>query len=225
MAPYDVTYANVPDEVVSALLNATNALGLGTPLLSPVGGRPPQSAVVGGKTRALVKAHQLNGDADLPDEWTQVREMHNQQYAWPTIREDYHDYRVYAGTTVREGVVHIALGHTTRKNAWGRDRRYIIAFLSSGAPQTALGEFLETDGYEDKHEYVAVIRGSDGAKRMYGPGDRLPQAYIDHFMTVLYRDHIDARGAYSKMGVLAHEEDTATMLNHALLQARRRGDL
>jgi hypothetical protein len=111
-----------------------------------------------------------------------------------------------------------------RTNTWGR-RLYAIAFLSSGSPQTPLVEFLETDNYEKTKALVAVIRRSDGGKKMYGPGDPLPQVYADNFTTVLFRDHVDAPRAWSKMAVLVHEDDTDAMLNHALLQAKRRGDL
>ena len=88
-------------------------------------------------------------------------------------------------------------------------------------------EFLATDDYEETREFIAVIRGRDGAKskKMYGLGDSLPQVYVERFETVVYRDHIRAPGAWSKMAVLIQEDDTDTMLNHALLQARRRGDL
>jgi hypothetical protein len=50
-------------------------------------------------------------------------------------------------------------------------------------------------------------------------------AYADNFRTVLFRDRINAPRAFSKMAVLAHHGDTDTILNHALLQARRRRDL
>ena len=89
----------------------------------------------------------------------------------------YSRYRVFMGTTRSEGVVHIGLGETIRKKKWGRNRKYVVAFLSSGGPQKPLAEFLAADDYAKTRELVAVIRGSDGGRRMYGPGDELPELY------------------------------------------------
>jgi hypothetical protein len=159
--------------------------------------------------------------------WRPVREMADQAYTWPNKRERYGSYAVYAAETPREGTVHIALGWAQRVRTWGRDRRYVIAFLTSGSPQTPLVEFLETDDHAETHEFIAVIRGRDGAKskKMFGPGDSLPPAYVNQFRTVMYSDHIRVSGSWSKIGVLAREDDPDTMLNHALLQARRREDV
>jgi hypothetical protein len=221
MTPFDVTYQAVPDELLSDLLAATNNIGAGTPLISPAASNTPRPMAALGHARTAPP----DGPADLPDEWRLVREMQSQAYVWPESRDEYETYRIYAGVTAREGAVHIALGRAPRPNAWGRDRLYVVGFLSSGSPQIPLVEFLEADDFETTREFIAVIRGRDGGKKMYGPGDPLPAAYIDHFQTVLYRDRIDARGAWSKMAVVAREDDAAGMLNHALLQARRRGNL
>ena len=105
------------------------------------------------------------------------------------------------GTTRSEGVVHIGLGETIRKKKWGRDRKYVVAFLSSGGPQKPLAEFLAADDYKEKRELVAVIRGSDGGRRMYGPGDALPEIYEEHFRTQMYDDRVDYAGVWHKVVV------------------------
>jgi hypothetical protein len=92
------------------------------------------------------------------------------------------------GTTRAEGAVQIGLGETIRENASGRDRKYVVAFLSGGAPQHPLVEFV-TDDFEGTRELVAVVRGS---------------------------------GAWNKVVAVAREDDDDTMLNHALIQSRRR---
>ena len=103
-----------------------------------------------------------------------MREREGQSYQWPGTREHYSRYRVFIGTTRAEGAVHIGLGETMRENKWGRDRKYVVAFLSSGSPHQPLAEFVAADDYEETRELVAVIRGSDGGRRMYGAGDALP---------------------------------------------------
>jgi hypothetical protein len=126
------------------------------------------------------------------------------------------------GTTRAEGAVQIGLGETVRENAWGRDRKYVVAFLSGGAPQHPLVEFVAADDFEDTRELVAVVRGSDGGRRMYGIGDMLPAVYADRFRTQIYNERVAHPGAWNKVVVVAREDDDHTMLNHALIQSRRR---
>jgi len=104
------------------------------------------------------------------------------------------------------------------------DRPYVVSFLSQRAPQTPLAEFLATDDYRETSELIAVIRGSDGGRKMYGPGEELPHAYAG-FRIVPYRDRVQAKGSWNKLAVVTADTDTDTILNHALIQARRRGDL
>jgi hypothetical protein len=86
---------------------------------------------------------------------------------------------------------------------------------------------MEADNYASTNEFLATIRGSRGerGKQMHGPGDTLPDAYTQDFRIEVCRDRVVYKGSWNKLAVIAHEDDTDTMLNHALLQARRRGDL
>jgi hypothetical protein len=145
-----------------------------------------------------------------------------ESYRWPDGRDRYKPYRVFIGTTRAEGAVQIGLGDTVRKNKWGRDRKYVVAFLSAGSPQQPLVEFVAADDYEQTRELVAVVRGSDGGRRMYGVGDPLPAAYTDRFRTQLYNERVVYPGAWNKVVVVAREDDDEAILNHALIQSRRR---
>jgi hypothetical protein len=129
---------------------------------------------------------------------------------------------VFVGTTRAEGAVQIGLGETVRKNSWGRDRKYVVAFLTSGGPHEPLIEFVATDDYDQTRDLVAVIRGSDGGRRMYGPADALPEVYRARFRTQLYNERISSPGAWNKFVVVAREDDDEAILNHALIQSRRR---
>jgi hypothetical protein len=224
MAPFDVIYASVSDERLSDLLTATNSAGFETPQLRPPNSDHAHWRTVGANASTAVQP--VEGAEDFPSSWDRVRELDRPTYAWPTYNEAYAPYNVFVGETVGEGTVHIALGTATRENKWGRDRQYIVAFLTTSAPQTALVEFVETDDYKDTHEFVAVIRGRDGAKskKMFSPEDDLPRAY-EVFQPVVYKDYIRAPGSWAKMSVVVGQDDTDRMLNHALLQARRRGNL
>jgi hypothetical protein len=212
MSPFSVTVQNIPDRELGPLLTQLSAAGFDNPTIRVLGadGSPDRSA---GAARR---------PADLPDDWRPVRERDGESYRWPKRRDRYAPYRVFMGTTRAEGAVQIGLGETIRESAWGRDRKYVVAFLSSGSPQEPLVEFVAADDYEQTRELVAVIRGSDGGRRMYGAGDALPAVYVERFRTEIYNDRIRYPGAWNKLVVVAREDDDEAMLNHALIQSRRR---
>jgi hypothetical protein len=213
MSPFSVTVQNVPDRELGPLLTQLSQAGFDHPIITPVGADDASA-------KAAARAHKR--PADLPADWRLVRKREGESYKWPKRRDRYAPYRVFMGTTRAEGAVQVGLGETIRKNAWGRDRKYVVAFLSSGSPQEPLVEFVAADDYEQTRELVAVIRGSDGGRRMYGAGDALPAAYSEHFRTQVYNERIIYPGVWNKVVVVAREDDEEAMLNHALIQSRRR---
>ena len=213
MSPFSVTLDRVPDRDLGPLLMQLARAGFMTPIIKPVGDDRP---------RASSGAAGRRGKEDLPEDWSLVRERKNESYQWPDERDRYSRYRVFVGTTRSEGAVHIGLGETVRKKKWGRDRKYVVAFLSSGSPQQPLVEFVAADDYPETRELVAVIRGSDGGRRMYSAGDPLPALYRERFRTQLYSERVVYPGVWNKLVVVAHEDDVQTMLTHALIQGRRR---
>ena len=213
MSPFSVTLEHVPDRELGPLLTHLADAGFENPLIKPARARAGTRKTARGRT------------SDLPEDWTLVRERTGESYQWPEGRDRYSPYRVFMGTTRSEGVIHIGLGETVRKKKWGRDRKYVVAFLSSGSPQKPLAEFLAADDYAKSKELLAVIRGSDGGRRMYGPGDPLPEIYTERFRTEMYDDRVDYPGVWKRVVAVAREDDHATMLNHAVIQGRRRGSL
>ena len=213
MCPFSVTVQLVPDRELGPLLIQLAQAGFHDPIIEPVGadGTSDEAAVpAGGRV------------PDIPDDWRLLREREGQSYQWPGRREHYSRYRVFIGTTRAEGAVHLGLGETIRENKWGRDRKYVVTFLSSGSPHQPLAEFVAADDYEETRELVAVIRGSDGGRRMYGAGDALPGVYKERFRTQMYSERVVYPGVWNKVVVVAREDDDATILNHALIQGRRR---
>jgi hypothetical protein len=213
MSPFSVTVQHVPDRELGPLLIQLAQAGFNNPTIKPVG-----ADGVPGKAAAPAPGPK----ADLAEGWRLVREREGESYQWPEERERYTRYRVFIGTTRAEGAVHIGLGETLRKNKWGRERKYVVAFLSSGSPQRPLVEFVAADDYEETRELVAVIRGSDGGRRMYSASDALPRVYNERFRTQLYSERVVYPGVWNKIVVVAREDDDDTMLNHALIQGRRR---
>ena len=213
MCPFSVTVQHVPDRELGPLLIQLAQAGFHDPIIEPVGAdRTSDEAAATGGGRV----------ADLPEDWRLVQDRKGQSYQWPGSREHYSRYRVFIGTTRAQGAVHIGLGETIRENKWGRDRKYVVAFLSSGSPQQPLAEFVAADDYGETRELLAVVRGSDGGRRMYGAGEALPRVYEERFRTQMYSERVIYPGVWSKAVVVAGEDDEATMLNHALIQGRRR---
>src|SRR6185312_10861014 len=171
MCPFSVTVPNVPDRELGPLLTHLSNAGFDNPILTPVRGADPSTAAAAASP----------GPADLPADWRLVRERKGESYRWPKGRERYTPYRVFMGTTRAEGAVQIGLGEAIRKNTRGRDRKYVVAFLSGGSAQEPLVEFVAADNYDHTRELVAVIRGSDGGRRMYSAGDALPPIYAQRF--------------------------------------------
>jgi hypothetical protein len=211
--PFNVLFREVAEADLGRLLTRAADLGYTSPSVSSV---------------AAGHDHQLNGSTapgnDLVTGWQLIDRREGQVYQWPETLDHYDRYDVYRGETQGEGTVFIALGWTVRLGRWGADRVYVVSFLSQRAPQTPLAEFLAADDHAETGELIAVIRGSDGGRRMYGPAEALPPAYAQ-FRIATYRDRVQAKGAWNKLAVVAAETDTDAILNHALIQARRRGDL
>jgi hypothetical protein len=212
MSPFSVTVEHVPDRELGTLLTQ----------LAEAGFHNPTIELVGADSAPRLSAVPARGPADLPEDWRVVQERDGESYQWPDERDRYSRYRVFIGTTRTEGAVHIGLGETTRANKWGRDRKYVVAFLSSRSPQQPLAEFVAADDYDTTLELLAVIRGSDGKRRMYGPGDALPPVYQERFRTQLYAERVVYPGVWNKFVIVTREDDAETMLNHALIQGRRR---
>src|SRR5258706_4792158 len=184
--PFHVEYRDVADRDLGPLLAHGSTLGYTNPSVVPV-------------TAAASELPPATVTGDQPTtQWRLVNQRENQAYQWPKTVEHYYNYSVYVGQTEREGSVYISLGWTSRPESWGRDRTYTVAFLTQGAPQTPLVEFLATDDHAETGEMLAVIRGRDGASRMYGPSDALPPVYVEHFRTEVYRDRVPAPRAFNK---------------------------
>jgi hypothetical protein len=213
MCPFSVTVEHVPDRELGPLVARLSEAGFANPIITHVGADGPSDGA-GAPARL--------GSPDLPEAWRLVHEREGESYRWPKRRDGYSPYRVFVGTTRAEGAVQIGLGETTRENAWGRARKYVVAFLSGGSPQHPLVEFVAADDFEDTRELVAVIRGSDGGRRMYGIGDKLPAVYAERFRTQIYNERVVHPGVWNKVVVVAREDDNAAILNHALIQSRRR---
>ena len=116
---FSVTVQHIPDRELGPLLTRLAEAGFENPVISYVTPDVADDAPAPARVRPL----------DLPEDWRLVRERDGESYRWPSGRDQYEPYRVFIGTTRAEGAVQIALGETVRKNKWGRDRKYVVAFF------------------------------------------------------------------------------------------------
>jgi hypothetical protein len=172
-----------------------------------------------GEVERLVGPHAI--EVELPEGWDFVEERSGETYHWPEGDDEYVSFRIYEGRT-EDGSIRLAVGECRRVNVRGKDRKYVIThYLAPTGSKRPISEFLEVDDYEQTRDLIAIIKGSDGGAKMYDPTDELPAAYAP-FRIETYRDRIDAPGSYSKLGVVAREDDIDTMLGHTLIQAQSR---
>ena len=76
--------------------------------------------------------------------------------------------------------------------------RFSSRRLSAGTRSCAQGgSYSQASRDRQARELVAVIRGSDGGRRMYGIGDHLPKAYTERFRTQIYNERVAHPGAWN----------------------------
>jgi hypothetical protein len=92
--------------------------------------------------------------------------------------------------------------------------------FSGGSPQHPLGGFVAADDFADTRELVAVIRGSDGGRRMYGVGDKLPAVYVERFRTQIYNERVVHPGL--EQGRRRCSRGRLRDARHAQIRSRRR---
>ena len=201
----------IPDEELAKLLDARPP--------SEGSGLKPIAHASLATTVGLIAADSV----ELPTSWTQISEESRVTYTWPEPEgpDIYDPFRTFEGMSAG-GTVRLAIGECDRTPVRGEERKYFIAgHVSPSGSFRPVAEFLATDDYEQTHETIAIIRGKEGSAKMYDPADQLPGIY-DQFEVETYRDRVNKPRSYSKLGIVAHEEDFKTMLSHTLIQAQSR---
>lgn len=162
---------------------------------------------------------------DLPASWHHVESRTNETYSWPGLLEEYTTFDVYESRSASgRPMGRWAIGECERTAVWGRDRKYLIVFKlgGGGGSKQPICEFLEADDFSTTHELVAIIRGSGGPRgqRMFDPEAELPPYYAG-LRVETYRDRISGTprlGSWNKLAVVAHKDDSTSMLLHAAIQ-------
>lgn len=166
-----------------------------------------------------VRDDALDGPVDR-GEWREVDRQAGISYRWMDGNiDEYTDFVVYedsaSGDTM--GVAKIA-----PREIKGKKRSYQVVFSMDGTKLDPLAVFNEADDFDSTHELLALIRGKGVSKRaFYAPGDRLPTAYED-FKIDTFSDRVSGPRSYTRLAVVATEEDHQTMLDFARTQNKLR---
>ena len=100
------------------------------------------------------------------------------------------------------------------------DRSYVALFkMGEGSGKRPIVYFTDADDFPSVRERLSPIRGKDGGRRFFAPGEQLPPEY-DGMQISTFRDRI--RGRWNVQAVAAKEGDIETMLNHTAAQIHLR---
>ena len=141
-------------------------------------------------------------------------------YTWPDGKTtETYDTAYEADVEQPSGRHHFVIGYTTRRAA-GMDRPRVIVFLGEVPQIVPVVEFAGENDFEATHRLASVIKHPDG--HHVRSEAQLPSEYED-LPTAMYPDLVAGPYAARSMAVVAHNDDWATMLRHALIRARYKG--
>lgn len=172
-----------------------------------------------------------------PPTWVEVDLIDGFETKWPApevlraqghaqLHEHYGPMKVFEGRD-EVGLARLAIGAPSeRYEFYGRDRGWLSVWeVVNGRPARQLANFIEVDDFAESHDRAALISGKDGgAKKGFSPHERdlLPPSY-DGMRVEVQRDRIVGPYSRKRLAVVARDEETDIMLNHALAHLRLRG--
>lgn len=139
------------------------------------------------------------------------------QYTWPSgdVEEYLEAYEGSIEVDKEQVAVKIGIGE---RHAAGRMRKRVTVFLK-GRPTV---EFAGVDDFDESHLVTGVV--TLPSKKRLMPRQRVPNDYLS-FRLVRYNTVVRGPRATSAMAVLTRVDDLMTMVSHAIIQARYRGQL
>jgi hypothetical protein len=176
--------------------------------LDVVGTDPTVSGVSGASDAWMLDSRSPSGS------WEELGRSDGETYRWPDENLDsYHPFVRYRGTGGFAGM-NLALGYLENGDVVG----FVLG--AGGGSKRGITYFFPVDDFGESRQKISMIRGGGPRGRSgFGPSDPVPAVYSD-FETANLR-HRKA-GKWNVLGVLAGEDDFATMLRHTAIQAKLR---
>jgi hypothetical protein len=178
------------------------------------------AASTGNGTPSWVEVDLIEG---FETKWPAPEVLRAQGYA--QLHEHYGPMKVYEGHD-KDGLVRLAIGEPReRYEFYGRERGWLSVWeVINGRPARQLANFIEVDDFAKTHDRAALISGKDGgAKKGFSPNERelLPEGY-NSMRVEVQRDRIVGPYSRNRLVVVARDDETNIMLNHALAHLRLR---
>jgi hypothetical protein len=170
---------------------------------------PPTASTAEGDVPGPVS---LN-EPELNGRWEETGRSTSETYRWPDGNlDEYEEFVTYRGTGDYAGLS-LALGRLTKGD--------VVGFVLDGAAKRGLTWFFPTDDFDETKEKISMIRGGGPRGRSgFPPHEPLPNGYRNYKTDVLRNRKA---GKWNVQGVIATDDDHATMLGHTALQVRLRG--
>jgi hypothetical protein len=159
-------------------------------------------------------------------QWTLLREDRGDEqspaktYDWPDSTDRYTRFLTYQDE--RGARMGVAFGADTRVPRSDERREMVVVYKVDAQGRLYHGvPFMRPDDYESTGELVSLIRGNGPTRRgMFQSPGELPADYRD-FRIDRYGGRI--KGGFDRMCVVVDENDVNSMLTHASVQMRLKG--
>lgn len=185
----------------------------------------PSLKPAAGGAHMKARAIDLAAVDETTSEWRQVDVIEGFSHSWPEVHEHYGPMTVWE-RSVDDETVRLAIGQPReRLDLYGKERGWVSVWeVANGQPREQCANFIETDDFETTGERIALIRGKGGNRQAgFEPGDEdlLSETYRGVRIAV-QRDRIVGPYAKKRLGVIATDDDTVVMLEHALVHRQLR---
>ena len=214
MCPFSVTLEHVPDRDLGPLLAQLSEAGFATPIIRHAGADGPSE-----EPSAPVRAGVAGPARRLAPPATSGRasRIGGRNGATPTRPTACSWARRAPRAPCRSGSVRRSArtpgaGTASTSSRSSAAARRSIRSSSSSPPTTS-----RTRASSSRSSAAAT----EGAA-CTGSATSCPRSYAERFRTQIYNERVAHPGAWNKLVVVAREDDDHTMLNHALIQSRRR---
>jgi hypothetical protein len=147
-----------------------------------------------------------------------VRQEKSLRYVWPSSdAETYSPVDVYSVSDGRH-TAEFAVAYGSRL-AFEASRRRIVVFLLH--PLWPAVELVGTDSYDLDKSVVWILKKPGGNKRT--AANESPHQDYAGFRTVIHRDVISKKGAFSGLAIELTEDEKEQMVRLAYIRSRHRG--
>lgn len=191
---------------------ALNEYLQGTPAPAPASGCDQRKPVVAG---TVEMREQSVSDSEPTGSFS---------HQWPDSTVEDYDAGSVSEIQIGNRTLKVRIGFTNRRAA-GEVRRRAVVFFGEPPRLMPVVEFIGADDFARSGKMASIIKvpnERDGRLRQLRPYEPIPTDYKKRDL-VIYNHLVTGPHAAGSMAVLVTKEDTAAMIEHALIRARLKG--